>query len=48
MENYKIYEEIGRGSHSSVYKARRKHTITYVAVKSTAKSRMDKVYLMAF
>nr|CCA14885.1 serine/threonine protein kinase putative [Albugo laibachii Nc14] len=43
MENYKIYEEIGRGSHSSVYKARRKHTITYVAVKSTAKSRMDKI-----
>ncbi|KAL0590158.1 hypothetical protein ABG067_001802 [Albugo candida] len=43
MENYKIYEEIGRGSHSSVYKARQKHTITYVAVKSTAKSRMDKI-----
>lgn len=43
MENYNIYDEIGRGTHSFVYKARRKRSIEYVAVKSTAKSRMDKV-----
>ena len=43
MENYNIYDEIGRGTHSFVYKARRKQSIEYVAVKSTAKSRMDKV-----
>lgn len=43
MENYSIYDEIGRGTHSFVYKARRKRSIEYVAVKSTAKSRMDKV-----
>ena len=44
MENYAIYDEIGKGSHSVVYKARRKKTIEYVAVKSTDKSRMNKVY----
>lgn len=43
MENYNIYDEIGRGTHSFVYKARRKRSIEYVAVKSTAKCRMDKV-----
>ncbi|KAI9922031.1 hypothetical protein PsorP6_001909 [Peronosclerospora sorghi] len=43
MENFNIYGEIGRGSHSFVYKARRKRSIEYVAVKSTAKSRMDKI-----
>lgn len=43
MENYSIMDEIGRGTHSFVYKARRKRSIQYVAVKSTAKSRMDKV-----
>ncbi|TYZ63795.1 hypothetical protein PybrP1_007326 [[Pythium] brassicae (nom. inval.)] len=43
MENYSIYDEIGRGTHSFVYKARRKRSIEYVAVKSTAKSRMDKI-----
>ncbi|KAE9044838.1 hypothetical protein PR002_g2567 [Phytophthora rubi] len=43
MENYNIYDEIGRGTHSFVYKARRKRSIEYVAVKSTAKSRMDKI-----
>ncbi|CAI5737975.1 unnamed protein product [Peronospora destructor] len=43
MENYNIYDEIGRGTHSFVYKARRKQSIEYVAVKSTAKSRMDKI-----
>ncbi|KAJ0407877.1 hypothetical protein P43SY_009164 [Pythium insidiosum] len=43
MENYNIYDEIGRGTHSFVYKARRKRSIEYVAVKSTAKSRMEKI-----
>lgn len=43
MENYNIYDEVGRGTHSFVYKARRKRSIEYVAVKSTAKCRMDKV-----
>lgn len=48
MENYSIMDEIGRGTHSFVYKARRKRSIQYVAVKSTAKSRMDKVHRTAF
>ncbi|RHY30830.1 hypothetical protein DYB32_003991, partial [Aphanomyces invadans] len=43
MENYNIYDEIGRGQHSNVYKARRKRSIEYVAVKSTAKDRMAKI-----
>ncbi|CAH0515959.1 unnamed protein product [Peronospora belbahrii] len=43
MENYHIYDEIGRGTDSFVYKARRKQSIEYVAVKSTTKSRMDKI-----
>jgi serine/threonine-protein kinase ULK4 len=43
MENYNIYDEVGRGTHSFVYKARRKRSIEYVAVKSTVKCRMDKV-----
>lgn len=43
MENYNIYDEIGRGTHSFVYKARRKRSIEYVAVKSTTKCRMEKV-----
>uniref|UniRef100_K3WEK8 Protein kinase domain-containing protein n=1 Tax=Globisporangium ultimum (strain ATCC 200006 / CBS 805.95 / DAOM BR144) TaxID=431595 RepID=K3WEK8_GLOUD len=42
MENYNIYDEVGRGTHSFVYKARRKRSIEYVAVKSTTKCRMDK------
>ena len=46
MENYHIYDEIGRGKFSVVYKARRKQTIDYVAVKSTEKSRMNKVLLV--
>ncbi|OQR96273.1 serine/threonine protein kinase [Thraustotheca clavata] len=43
MENYNIYEEIGRGVHSFVHKARRKRSVEYVAVKSTAKGRMNKI-----
>lgn len=48
MNNYHIYEEIGRGKYSVVYKVsprqgRRKKTIEYVAVKSVEKSRRKKV-----
>lgn len=43
MENYQIYDEIGKGKFSSVYKARHKKSIQYVAVKSTQKNRMAKV-----
>lgn len=45
MENYHIYDEIGRGKYSVVYKARKKQTIDYVAVKSTEKNRMSKVMM---
>ena len=34
MNNYHIYDEIGRGKGSVVYKGRKRRTIEYVAVKS--------------
>ena len=37
QNNYHIYEPIGRGKHSVVYKGRKKNTITYYAIKSVAK-----------
>ncbi len=43
MNNFHIYEEVGRGKYSVVYKGRRKKTIEYVAVKSVEKSRKKKV-----
>ena len=55
MNNYHIYEEIGKGKYSTVYKVRnvapniqlskgrKKKTIEYVAVKSLEKSRRKKV-----
>ena len=43
MDNYHIYEEIGRGKSSVVYKGRRKKSILFLAVKSVAKAKMDKV-----
>lgn len=43
MNNYHIYEEVGRGKYSVVYKGRRKKTVEYVAVKSVEKSRRKKV-----
>ena len=43
MNNFHIYEEVGRGKNSVVYKGRRKKTIDYVAVKSVEKSRRKKV-----
>ena len=39
MENYIIYEEIGNGEATTVYKGRRKETINFVAVLSISKSR---------
>ena len=39
MENYIIYEEIGKGDACTVYKGRRKGTINFVAVLSVEKSR---------
>ncbi|XP_077997486.1 serine/threonine-protein kinase ULK4-like [Glandiceps talaboti] len=32
MENFVLYDEIGKGNHSIVYKGRRKGTITFVAI----------------
>eukprot|EP01065_Artemidia_motanka_P001563 TRINITY_DN10716_c0_g2_i1.p1 TRINITY_DN10716_c0_g2~~TRINITY_DN10716_c0_g2_i1.p1 ORF type:complete len:1313 (+),score=400.41 TRINITY_DN10716_c0_g2_i1:120-4058(+) len=43
MNNYQIYEEIGRGKHSTVYKGRRKKTIEYFAIKSVEKSQRTRV-----
>ena len=37
MENYIIYEEIGKGDACTVYKGRRKGTINFVAVLSVDK-----------
>ena len=34
-----IYDAIGRGKHSTVYKGRRKLTVEYVAIKSTERRR---------
>eukprot|EP00928_Gymnodinium_smaydae_P010772 TRINITY_DN1405_c0_g3_i1.p1 TRINITY_DN1405_c0_g3~~TRINITY_DN1405_c0_g3_i1.p1 ORF type:complete len:1319 (-),score=194.91 TRINITY_DN1405_c0_g3_i1:56-4012(-) len=45
MNNYHLYEEIGHGKFSMVYKGRKKHTIRYVAVKSIEKNRRDKVMI---
>jgi len=43
MNNYHIYEEIGKGKYSVVYKGRKKKTIEYMAVKSLEKSRRTKL-----
>ena len=43
MNNFYIYEEVGRGKYSVVYKGRKKKTIEYVAVKSLEKSRKKRV-----
>lgn len=32
MENFVLYEELGRGDHSIIYKGRRKGTINFVAI----------------
>ena len=43
MNNYHIYEEVGRGKYSVVYKGRMKKTIEYMAVKSVERSRRKKL-----
>ena len=43
MDKYHIYEEIGKGAFSQVFKGREKKKIEYVAIKRVDKSMMDKV-----
>lgn len=43
MEKYHIYEEIGKGSFSQIFKGREKKKIEYVAIKRIEKSEMTKV-----
>ncbi len=43
LNDYHIYEEIGRGKQSIVYKGRRKKTIEYVAIKSVEKSQRERL-----
>ncbi|KAE8735000.1 1-deoxy-D-xylulose 5-phosphate synthase family protein [Hibiscus syriacus] len=43
MNQYHIYEAIGRGKYSTVYKGRKKKTIEYFAIKSVEKSQRNKV-----
>ncbi|XP_011071492.1 serine/threonine-protein kinase RUNKEL [Sesamum indicum] len=43
MNHYHIYEAIGRGKYSTVYKGRKKKTIEYYAIKSVDKSHRSKV-----
>jgi len=43
MNNYHIYEEVGRGKYSVVYKGRKKKSIEYVAVKSVERGRRKKL-----
>lgn len=43
MEKYHIYEEIGKGGFSQVFKGREKKKIEYVAIKRIEKSVMSKI-----
>ena len=43
MNNYHIYDAIGRGKHSVVYKGRKKQTILYYAIKSVEKTQKARV-----
>ena len=43
MDKYHIYEEIGKGEFSQVFKGREKKKIEYVAIKRVEKSKMDAV-----
>ena len=43
MNNYHIYDEIGRGKFSVVYKGRKKKSFEYLAVKSVEKTRRKKI-----
>ncbi|KAG2381751.1 hypothetical protein C9374_006135 [Naegleria lovaniensis] len=44
MDNFQIYEEIGKGSSSVVYKGRKRKTIEYAAVKCIEKHHKQKVF----
>lgn len=43
MNQYHVYEAIGHGKYSAVYKGRKKKTIEYFAIKSVDKSQKSKV-----
>ncbi|XP_022144479.1 serine/threonine-protein kinase RUNKEL-like [Momordica charantia] len=43
MNQYHIYEAIGRGKYSTVYKGRKKKSIEYSAIKSVDKSQKNKI-----
>lgn len=43
MDKYHIYEEIGKGEFSQVFKGREKKKIEYVAIKRVEKDQMNKV-----
>ena len=43
MENFVLYEEVGRGDHSIVYKGRRKETINFVAIHCVDKCKRPEV-----
>jgi serine/threonine-protein kinase ULK4 len=43
MDKYHIFNEIGAGRASQVFKGRQKKTVNYVAVKRVEKAQMDKV-----
>ncbi|KAL0924090.1 hypothetical protein M5K25_004895 [Dendrobium thyrsiflorum] len=46
MNNYHVYEAIGLGKHSTVYKGRMKKSIEYYAIKSVDKSQRDLMSLL--
>ncbi|KAM0954302.1 putative protein kinase ULK-ULK4 family [Dioscorea sansibarensis] len=46
MNNFHVYQAIGRGKHSTVYKGRKKKTIEYYAIKSVDKSQRSKVRML--
>lgn len=43
MENYILYEQLGSGSRSVVYKGRRKGTLKYVAIVCADKSKRPEI-----
>ena len=43
MDRFHIYNEIGRGRHSQVFKGRQKKSVEYLAIKRIEKSQMDVV-----
>ncbi|XP_038723665.1 serine/threonine-protein kinase RUNKEL-like [Tripterygium wilfordii] len=43
MNQYHVYEAIGRGKYSNVYKGRKKKSIEYFAIKSVDKSHKNKI-----